>query len=367
MLESLLYEPAFDHHAHNVRKPECRLPFEAAFSESLCREVWERDTPHGLFLRRSVKQLAKLFSCPPTLQAVKAAREGMSLENLTRLCFEASHLSGIVLDDGLSPEEILDWSWHARFLPTKRLIRVEMVAEKLLKKVSDFDELEAHFRALLSNPPPEVVGFKTIAAYRGGLAISTPDRARARLQVEKKKPQRLVSSPLYHYLLQVAFEIASDLKLPFQIHTGFGDPDLDLATSNPLLLKSQIERYSCPFVLLHAGYPYFRELGFLASVYKNVWADFGLAVPFLSLQGMESALSGLLELCPLNKVMYSSDASLIPELFYLGSLNGRLTLRACLERIVDDGELSPTEALTAGRWILRENAERLYDRGGNEE
>ena len=179
------------------------------------------------------------------------------------------------------------------------------------------------------------------------------------------RPARLKESSLYHYLVHEAFEIASELKKPFQLHTGFGDPDLALELSNPLLLRPMIERYSCPFVLLHAGYPYFRETGFLASVYKNVWTDFGLAVPFLSYRGMRHTVNGLLELCPLNKLMYSSDASLIPELFYLGALNGRHVLRDCLSDCVQDGDLSESEALEAGEWILRDNALRLYDCTGS--
>ena len=61
--------------------------------------------------------------------------------------------------------------------------------------------------------------------------------------------------------------------MPVQIHTGFGDADLDLREANPLHLRPLLEsgRYAnVPFVLLHASYPYVRELGYLAAIYANV-------------------------------------------------------------------------------------------------
>jgi len=350
---------ALDHHAHNIRKESSAVPFEAAFTESWDEDVWKRDTPHGLFFRRSIRQLAALFHCSPTVEAVKEARAHLTLEELTRLCVTESRLCGLILDDGLSPEHILPWDWHAQFVSTTRLLRVEHLAETLFLKRLSFGEFVNQFRVALEESPPEVVGFKSIAAYRGGLAVGNFSRDAA----EKQFPDwegRMEASPLYSFLLHTALEVATERKLPVQFHTGFGDPDLALELSNPLLLRPLVERYSCPFVLLHAGYPYFRELGFLASVYQNVWTDFGLSVPFLSFRGMTQTVRGLLELAPLNKVLYSSDASLIPDLYYLGAKNGRRVLRKVLTELVEDGDLTEAEAVEAAHWILAENARKLY-------
>lgn len=65
-------------------------------------------------------------------------------------------------------------------------------------------------------------------------------------------------------------------------------------------------------MLLHAGYPFVREAAYLASVYSQVYVDIGLAVPFLSVAGMRGVLQQLLELSPVSKLMYSSDAHMIP-------------------------------------------------------
>ena len=78
-----------------------------------------------------------------------------------------------------------------------------------------------------------------------------------------------------------------------------------------------------PIGVLHL-YPFVcGEGGYLAAVYPQVHADFGLAVPLLSVAGMRHTIRGLLELTPTSKVLYSSDAHLIPELFYLGAKSGR--------------------------------------------
>ncbi|MFB8789757.1 MAG: amidohydrolase family protein [Potamolinea sp.] len=122
-------------------------------------------------------------------------------------------------------------------------------------------------------------------------------------------------------MITQALEIAAKYKMPVQFHTGFGDPDLDLRLGNPVYLRPLLEEKrfrNAPIVLLHASYPYTQEAGYLASVYPQVYLDFGLAVPFLSVAGMRSTVQQLLELAPTSKLMYSSDAHNIPELYYLG-------------------------------------------------
>jgi predicted TIM-barrel fold metal-dependent hydrolase len=63
-----------------------------------------------------------------------------------------------------------------------------------------------------------------------------------------------------------------------------------------------------------------------------------------------------LELAPVSKLLYASDAARTPELYYLGAKWWREALAEVL------GEALPTaEAEEAGQFILRENALTLYD------
>jgi predicted TIM-barrel fold metal-dependent hydrolase len=112
--------------------------------------------------------------------------------------------------------------------------------------------------------------------------------------------------------------------------------------------------------LLHAGYPYTRSLGYLASVYPNVYADFGLAIPFVTSEA-RTILRELLGLAPASKILYSSDAFHIPELYYLGAVLGRRALGDVLEQFVREDLITATVAETFGEMILRGNARRLYE------
>lgn len=361
LLDELRAYPALDQHAHNLNHPHKAPPWLASFSESDDPTVWERDTPHSLFFRRSLKRLANLLGCAPTGAEVWEARQALGLEGLTRLCLEAAHLQGILLDDGLTPEALLPWTWHQQFVSTRRIVRLEALAQELLAEHPDFADFEAALEQSLDELGPEVVGLKSIAAYRGGLHLPVVSREQAAADYSRARRQpRWEAGPAYHYLLHQALALASQKGLPVQFHTGFGDPDLDLAQANPLWLRPLLQRYSCPLVILHAGYPYFREAGYLASTYARAWVDFGLAIPYLSLSGMQSTLAGLLELAPLNKVLYSSDASLVPELYYLGATHAREILAQVLGDMQKRQELSAGECLEAGRWILADNACQLY-------
>jgi len=167
------------------------------------------------------------------------------------------------------------------------------------------------------------VGLKTIAAYRGGL-----DR---------------VSD---HVVEALAANDASGAPLPVQVHCGFGDSDLHLWRSDPSYLKPLIERFrETTFVFLHC-YPFVREAGWLAHVYGNVYFDLSLTIPHVSrpVAGLEEAL----ELAPVSKLLYASDAARTPELYLLAATWWR---DALAEVLTDEAD---------ARLILRENALRVY-------
>lgn len=111
-----------------------------------------------------------------------------------------------------------------------------------------------------------------------------------------------------------------------QFHTGLGDSDITLSLSSPALMQSIIKAYpdsmcsfpsfwalciehsaAATFVILHSSYPYTRDAGYLTSVYKNVYLDFGEIFPFLSAEGQRGVIRQILELCPTNKIMWSSE------------------------------------------------------------
>lgn len=100
---------------------------------------------------------------------------------------------------------------------------------------------------------------------------------------------------------------AQESKKPFQFHTGLGDNDIDLGLSNPSHLQNFIKTYpTVAIVLLHASYPFTKEAGYLATVYHNVYLDIGEVFPFVSQDGQEYVLQEALELCPSEKLLWST-------------------------------------------------------------
>ncbi|MCX7594079.1 MAG: amidohydrolase family protein [Fischerella sp.] len=363
--------PAIDQHAHNLLKPEvaARSSYAAAFTEGYDPEIINLHARNTFFYRRSLREIAAFLNCEPQEEVILARRESLGLEQLTKLYLSAANLEAIYLDDGLQPDSILPLSWHEKFVPVKRILRLEVLAEKLIAEIDDFDTFVERFISEIDPPPFEVVGFKTIACYRCGLDIQPVSLAAAACSFYDFKQQlehqllRLADKHLIDFLLQQALLVAAKYQLPVQFHTGYGDPDLDLRLANPLYLRRLLELREyrhVPVVLLHASYPYTREAGYLASVYPQVYLDFGLAVPFLSVSGMRATLRQLLELTPTSKVMYSSDAHSIPELYYLGAKWGRQILAQVLEEAIRDSDLTVSEVDGIAAAILRENALSLY-------
>ena len=175
-----------------------------------------------------------------------------------------------------------------------------------------------------------IVALKTIAAYRGGLDRVSDD------VVDALEANEATGDPL-----------------PVQVHCGFGDSDLQLARADPSLLKPLVERFrETAFVLLHC-YPFVREGGWLASVYGNVFFDLSLTIPHVARP--TEALREALELAPVSKLLYASDAARTPELYYLAAKWWRESLAEVLAE-----SLPADEAAEAGRAILRENAIALY-------
>jgi len=105
-------------------------------------------------------------------------------------------------------------------------------------------------------------------------------------------------------------------------------------------------------VLLHC-YPFVREAGWLAHVYGNVWFDLSLTIPHVSRPA--EMVRQALELAPVSKLLYASDAARTPELYYLAARWWREALDEVLPELLGDDE-----AEHATRMILRENALVLY-------
>jgi uncharacterized protein len=283
----------------------------------------------SLTYRRAVRELAELFGLEPAEDAVYAYRLASDPAEYASRLLKATGTDWLLVDDGFPPpSESAGWDELGELAgcEARPVLRIERLGEEL----PDLDAFRAEVAAA------RVHGFaalKTIAAYRGGL-----DRVSDTVLAALEENER-TGDPL-----------------PVQVHAGFGDADLFLPHADPSYLQPLIERFrETPFVLLHC-YPFVREAGWLAHVYGNVFLDLSLTIPLVSRPA--EAVREALELAPVSKLLYASDASRTPELYYLAARSWR----EALAEVLPDA-FGPEEAEEAGRRILRENALELYGLG----
>jgi hypothetical protein len=323
LLEVLTGVKLVDHHAHGILRARPTLDeFRGLFSESPDPRQW-RHVATGVTYRRAIRELAEFFGCEHTEAAVYEHRLARDPAEYAAALLRATGTELLFVDDGFpSPDEGTSRQELGELAAcdTRPVLRIESHAER------DVDGLPAEIAGARASG---FVALKTIAAYRGGLD-RVPADVVAALEVNE----------------------ATGEPLPVQVHCGFGDSDLHLWRSDPSYLKPLVERFrETSFVLLHC-YPFVREAGWLAHVYGNVYFDLSLTIPHVARPA--EALRDALELAPVSKLLYASDAARTPELYYLAAKWWRETLADVLP------ELLGSDAEEAARRILRENALHLY-------
>ena len=283
--------------------------FRGLFSESPDPRQW----PHiatGVTYRRAIATIAEHLGCEPEEQVVYGRRIAADPAEYAVSLLRATNTELLLLDDGYPPTDVgTAWDEFA--------VMVDVPARPVLR-------LESH--SLENAAAARETGFvalKTIAAYRGGLDRIS-EHAVAAFEANEQ-----TGDPL-----------------PVQVHCGFGDSDLHLWRADPTYLKPIVERFrETTFVLLHC-YPFVREAGWMAHVYGNVYFDLSLTIPHVSRP--RAALEQALELAPVSKLLYASDAARTPELYLLAAT----WWRDVLAEVLDDER--------DARLILRENALRVY-------
>jgi predicted TIM-barrel fold metal-dependent hydrolase len=97
-----------------------------------------------------------------------------------------------------------------------------------------------------------------------------------------------------------------------------------------------------------------------------VYLDVGLAVHNTGALS-DAVIREALELAPFGKMLYSSDAFGLAELFYLGANLFRRGLSEAMERLVAQDDASVEDARRAAHLIGSANARRVYGLPGSDE
>jgi predicted TIM-barrel fold metal-dependent hydrolase len=370
--------PVIDNHCHPLasEQPQDASGWRLYFSPTHESDVAEHQLPYALFYRWAVRQLASFLEVEASEEAILAARVRQPFGEYTRRLAHHANITGLVLDDGYpGGPGAYTAAETANLFGVKhaRLLRLETRIQDLARDTQSFAAAEEAFRETVRDVHAAgYTGLKSIAAYRTGLEVAPVPReeaARAFASVQAEARERgtvrLASKQVVDYFLEIALAEADRQRLPFQFHTGYGDPDVNLLLANPLYLRSVIERYPhASIVLLHESYPYMRQAAFLTMVYPNVYADISTVLPPLNSMEIERSFHQILGIAPASKIMYSSDAHSIPELFWLGPGRARSALETVFGDLIDAGELDASEAVDFARRILHDNAAKLYGLSG---
>ncbi len=365
--------PILDHHCHTLRGPGPALDVES-FPRFFVESTDPAVAPHvrrSIFYMRLIRDLAALLGCEPSEEAVLAARAAAPPEAYARRLLDAGNFSGFLVDTGLAIPGGYDVPGLADLAgrPVWPIIRLETEMERLIGACHSLAQVEEGMRALVREARGAgIVALKSIAAYRGGLHVEPRSFGEAAAAFPALKEiarrygrLRLDNRPVLDYLLRAALEEAATQELPVQFHVAFGDDDADLRLAGPLQLRALLADPAfrgVAFVLLHC-YPYVREAGYLAALYAHVYIDVSLTVP-LTAHGCAAAFGEALELAPVSKLLFATDAHSVPELYFAGALHGRQGLARTLDGLLAEGIIGAAQAEEAAQDILWRNAARLY-------
>jgi uncharacterized protein len=350
------------------------MGLRSVFSEALDPRLAREHVPTSASYRRALRLLADELGCEPSEDEVLAARARTEQGEYANRLLQRSGTALLLLDHGFQVPQAMTAAEHreALRLPQRDIVRLEVLAESLLPEAAEpRDWVNAVRSRLRAEVDRGAVAVKAITAYRASLRLRRPPTAAAseafgRLREAGRRGEtvRVSGDALCHLLLWAAAEECRSLGVPLQVHCGFGDPDEDLAEASPLGLRPlfQEEKLAGLRVTLLHTYPYHREAAYLCAVYPDVYMDLSLAIPMAGADGA-LALQEALGLCPWTKLLYASDASRLPELYFVAATLYRQALAEAFGDLVREGTLTPLEAVEAGRLVLAGNARRIYELG----
>ena len=368
--------PLLDAHCHGVATDDLTdAEFEARSSESRlpAPPAWSPlDSPVGLAIRRWCAPILDLPEHAPIATYLSRRRDLGSAEANRRL-IRAAGVRAMLVDTGFGADLATRHELGTlAAAPAYEVLRLETLAESVFAdslRDNAAAEFPGRFEAALDDVGPDVVAFKSILAYRFGFAIaveppSSDDVVTAVGRWQQTGRARLTDPVLLRFLIWTALsrKPLRGKRRPLQLHTGFGDTDLDLHRANPVLLTGLIReaqrRDLAPIVLLHCN-PYHREAAYLAAVYPNVHLDIGLSVGHLG-PSAGTLVREALELGPFSKLHYSSDAYGLAEFFLIGAMGFRVGLDAVLGDWVTSGAVAEADARTIAAQVLGGNSRSLY-------
>ena len=340
-----------------------------------------------LWIRYAVRQLAAFFDCAPTVEAVAAARNSAmtgghpayagslyaamsgGYSAYAGRLYAAAGITALVADMGY-PQPPVDLDAFRTELPAEvvPLFRIEPLIADLLAAPIGWDEFRRRYDDAIVHALEKdgYRGLKSIIAYRTGLDVTplsrTPDQGLGALDAIRRGTGGGAMKKLRDHLLCRALELCMEYDVPMQIHSGMGDWQVNLVKCRPGLLMDLL-RFptfrACNVIIVHTGYPYHAEAGYMANMLPRVYCDVSEGIPFASSAAKRIFLETM-EMAPISKVVFGTDGYTLPEINFAGTMLGKQALGAALDELVAANFLDEDEAYEAAGWILAGTARRLY-------
>lgn len=320
--------------------------------------------PGRLSTELLVTRLAGYLGCDPA-DAV-AARDARAAEDwpqhVARLIADAG-IGGLLMD-AAGPLEPGRYAGIAG-VPVWELVRIEPLIDTLITRGASAREVLTQAGEFMSAAAERgAAGFKTVIAYRTGLAVdphaSLPAAERS-LAGDRAAAPRRRGKALRDLVFRRMLGLAADLALPVQVHTGYGDSDLRLAESDPLLLEEVLrtpEGEAATVVLIHGAWPWHDQAAYLAGVKPNLYVEISLSPVFSPVLTADRLLR-LLDTAPAGRLLAGTDGHGPPESHWMAAH----ILRESFDRaaaVLADAGARPAWLASARQMMLEENAKEVY-------
>ncbi len=224
----------------------------------------------------------------------------------------------------------------------------------------DLDDYVENMRAIIGErvQAGKAVAFKCAEAYNRDIHFVPDDKAAAEeafgLHPDKiSQGQRLAFS---NYIFNRCCELAGELDMPFQIHTGLAI----LSGSQPMNFEPIIAKYPhTRFVLFHSGFPWTHQVAGLAHNYRNALPSLTWTATICTSSAIRALHDFIDVASSCNEITWGSDCW-TPEESVGTLLAWRFVVaRALAERLVD-GRCTANDAEALAQKLMYENGRNVY-------
>jgi predicted TIM-barrel fold metal-dependent hydrolase len=378
--------PIIDSHCHGFLLDEASESFEQNLKLTPLT-IPKHDMVNTFLYRQTIRELSRVLECTGNHEEIVSIRNDRYREepvDYIKLLFEDAKITDILMDTGYPYKEFAGYSIgvkeFSRIVPCKvhEIFRIDNVVMDAVKEGTSFNRVVNEFhRKIREAVKKGVVSLKTTIAYTSGLDIKRCQEGEVKrsyqFMLEEMKAGKSVRDIFYSgshhvknvmdFFVYLGLENSVNHDIPFQIHVGMGNPTkIDLRQENPVLLTDLLGEekvQKAKIILIHGGYPYVEEAGFITNANPNVFLDISAVSPFISI-GVKDKLLNLLEMTPTTKIMHGSDGHRIPELFWIAAIRTKRAISQVFRQLLDLSELDHEWASEIAPQILSGNAERVY-------